>query len=244
MRENVDTAGAILEKAKFPVMKNKLCCIPCTGKLTYTPNTQWVGSCVDRVKIYLRGTVLVVIVTQVLEDQGLLINSDGTPMIAQRLVKLVELVMLLTGVSGFMSLKNLLLPLILPEQRHHVVARAMLSTFFFSWIGGLQNVLLLAVLGLPQHTTYAIINVEMLVFQVLCHKYYVPLFNWGFKPPKFHSTEDSKQQLSDYQFLIPLEDMAATVIKKGTLTHTVTKEYDDIAETDVIAEIEHESEQL
>lgn len=226
MRENIMAAGSILEKAKFPQLKNKLCCMLCAGARTYTPNSQWVNSCVSRVRIYLWGSVVVVIVTQVLDDQNLLLNSDGTPKVSQRMMKVVEVLFLLYGVSGFMSLKGLLLPLLLPAQRHHVVARAILSTIFFTWIGGLQNVLLIAVLKLPRNTVYAFINIEMFFFQIFCHKYYVPSFEWGFSPPKFHSTDDSKQKLSDYQFLIPIKDMAATVKKEGTLTHIAKEDYD------------------
>jgi hypothetical protein len=230
MRENIEVAGSILEKAKFPELKNKICCILCAGARRFTPNVQWLDSCVSRVRVYLWGSVVVVVVTQVLDDQKLLLNSDGTPKISQRLMKVIEVVFLLYGVSGFMSLKSLLLPLLLPSHRHHVVARAILSTVFFTWIGGLQNVLLIAVLKLPRNTVYAFINIEMFVFQIFCHKYYVPSFEWGFSPPKFHSSADSKQELSDYQFLIPIEDMAATVMKESTLTH-IAKEIYDIAST-------------
>jgi hypothetical protein len=215
MRENIDVAGKILEEAKFPVLWNRIFCLPCMmGELTYTPNTAWVDGCVFRVKLYLWGEIMTVIVTQVLEDQSLLFTPEGAPKLANRLVALTGVLLLLIGVSGFMSLRRLLLPLILPDKRHDVMARAMLCTVFFSWIGGLQHVLL-SLCGFHQNTTYAVINVEMFFFQLLCHKYFVPMFSWGFNPPRFHSLEDRKQNISDYKFLVPIGDMAGTVAKKG-----------------------------
>ena len=217
MRENIEVAGGVLESAKFPELKNPICCIPCTGQRYYTPNTEWIDNCVSRVKIYLWGEIVTVIVTQVLEDQKLLFTEDGSPKLADRLMRLVGVMFVLCGVSGFMLLRPLLRPLLHPEAHHHVVARAVLSTVFFTWIGGLQNALL-SLCGFHQNTNYAVINVEMFFFQIFCHKFYVPNFSWGFDPPNFASAEDSKQKLSDYKFLIPIEDMAATVNRKKKRT--------------------------
>jgi hypothetical protein len=213
MDENIQAAGRILEDAKFPPLKNMLCCVPCTGEFTFTPNESWVNRCIYRIKVYLCGSIVTVIVTQVLEDQNLLFHADGTPKLADRLVNITGIVFVLFGVSGFMSLRGLLMPLVLPRHREHVYARAILSVFFFTWIGGVQNALFSA-LGLHQNTSYAVINVEMLFFQIACHKYYVPTFSWWFDPPDFYSDEDSVQKLSDFEFLIPIQDMAATATRK------------------------------
>lgn len=211
MRENIDVAGAILEKAKFPVLRTRPWCIPCTGKLTYLPNTQWVDACVWQVKCYLWAEIGIVIVTQMLDDQDLLFTAEGAPKLANRLINLVGVLVLLIGVAGFQSLRKILLPLVLPEHHQYVVARSILCVIFFSWVGGLQNLLLL-LCGVHQNTTYAVITIEMFIFQIISHKFFVPQFRWCCHAPDFRDEEDARQKLSNYHFLIPVEDMRATVL--------------------------------
>ena len=229
MRENVDKAGEILEAAQLPELKNPIFCTPCTCSTTIKPNTSWISSCIYRVKFFLACEILFVILTQVLEDQNLLLNDDGTPKLAERLMRLADVLILLFGVSGFMSLRRFLLPLVQPGKREDVVVRAVLCTVFFTWIGGIQN-LFLSLCNFHQNTNYAVINVEMLIFQVFCHRYYVPTFVWGFSPPKFHE-DNVSQQLSDYKFLIPIEDMATVLCQKYPTVKV--KKYDVASEHDV-----------
>mmetsp|Transcript_7341 Transcript_7341/g.25748 ORF Transcript_7341/g.25748 Transcript_7341/m.25748 type:complete len:133 (+) Transcript_7341:814-1212(+) len=102
--------------------------------------------------------------------------------------------------------------LVLPERAGIVSLRFRLYIFFVPAMS-VQDVLFSAFLPrrvgpcTAEHMTTMIFALEMFVFQLFCHKAFVPLFTWQFPAPKPPGMDFVKTYLETYKIIRTPEEM-------------------------------------
>lgn len=218
--ENTHAAGKILDDAKFtkPMIyaPRAFPCFPCflwTGEFSYIPNSAWLRRCIFRIRLYMLFAVLLVIARQSLGDRNMLFDDEGRPKPAQNVFVYASVYMVLLGLSGFNPLMSVIAPIVLPDYQGLVKLRKFMFIFFFSIVGGLQP-MIFTLVGTRHNVTLAVVAVEMLFFQLLCHKCFVPRFSWSFPPQPLTKEMFDEFVEGGFHFFVPLEDIPNILEKK------------------------------
>ena len=185
------------------------------------PCTAFVFKCVRRTEAQIVGSFLLIIVKSTLQFQNKLFADAGASCPEETGVglplKVASILLVLLGLSGIIPLLNTITPLVLPERQAIVALRKRLYIFILPVSAAIQTAIVFGMI-LPNfvgacaatyadQTTHA---VEMVVFQVVCHKAFVPMFAWkpwGPLPPEIFDKPDYLDN-PHIQLVVPPSEMA------------------------------------
>jgi hypothetical protein len=173
------------------------------------------------VEYYIAGTIFLSCAKLTLHLEGLSINDDascdsnfagsfGT------VLAVADICVVFLGLSGVLALAQCMEPLLAPAKRDVVTLRHRMFVYMQTYIA-FQTIVVFGII-LPQVTTLCdtqhieglTIAVQMLIFQFLANKGFVPRFTWG----PWHSmpnmpTEADRAKLKAFEFLVPVAEMAS-----------------------------------
>ena len=164
------------------------------------------------------GMFFIVLVKSTLQFQGLLFDDESASCPhegqAGMMLGFVQLFFVICGLSGIIPLVGHLTKLVLPSRQPIVSLRNKMYIFILPWSSAVQTVILFGmILGniigecSAKHADQVTLAVEMLIFQIVSHRAFVPMFTWGpHKPPPPFLANGIPD---DFQFIVAPDKMAA-----------------------------------
>lgn len=171
-----------------------------------------------QVEAQIVGMFFIVLVKSTLQFQGLLFEDESASCPhegqAGMMVGFVQLFFVICGLSGIIPLVGHLTKLVLPSRQPIVSLRNKMYIFILPWSSAVQTVILFGmILGniigecSAKHADQVTLAVEMLLFQIVSHRAFVPMFIWGpHKPPPPFLANGIPD---DFQFIVAPDKMAA-----------------------------------
>ncbi|KAH8053134.1 hypothetical protein JL722_9800 [Aureococcus anophagefferens] len=170
------------------------------------------------VEAQIVGMFFIVLVKSTLQFQGLLFEDESASCPhegqAGMMLGFVQLFFVICGLSGIIPLVGHLTKLVLPSRQPIVSLRNKMYIFILPWSSAVQTVILFGmILGniigecSAKHADQVTLAVEMLIFQIVSHRAFVPMFTWGpHKPPPPFLANGIPD---DFQFIVAPDKMAA-----------------------------------
>ena len=158
-------------------------------KLKAQPCSRFVWHCMRLVETQICGIFFLITFKSTLAYQGLLFDDADASCPKEvglgKILGFVQILFVIIGLGGIIPLVTTLTKVVLPARQSTVTLRNRLYIFMLPWSAAVQTVLIFKMV-LPnvvgecssKHADQVTLAIEMLLFQIISHRAFVPMFTW------------------------------------------------------------------